>query len=812
ETKNHFSCSSEEVSKDKNIIKLFLSTDNLKVYCFFRSETIDLFRTVLSVFTSGGNAPELIIMNSTYHDHFYFNLSLFNNRVLWLIDIPRKNITGNKDIASVEEWIIKVTMSEGLNIYNTEGTLLDLVREPILQWNLGTIMNGPQVKKLYPHVRDIKVTKCLCANDVALLGLILNSTFNGQSAPSMEPLQLLHEVLTLLGDAAELPEGYKHKVTTRKKPHLLLRNQLELIVVSKNFRAPMILQEEAQKFYKVDYIKGKLWYNERCFANRENFEVDYVTITFDRNRTLSEASACFYSKEPFLQWLPCLSSISKSENLLPHVITFLIDQESQTGIYLFHHRMSKKTFVSVSVFKNDKPNEAQPKFPNFLFPSSFSNPVGMVFHPRSHFLYVYGNQVWLSMDGGNSFDLLCDFQINFVKKTAHSFYSSDISFITQSGRIYMTKAGLARYTMGGKCSDKIFTIYYDYLGFIHKLTPERFETGSSPSGTRTFHRIFGTPPDMGFDAALAPQFVSPNEMLFFAYVPLTEPEQSVYKKKLKNIHLGKVISHRKTGEAYIKKLLVHTNGPLGFQTSVLTDIIQPFGIDEYGNLGNYWILGSLNISYFGNNMYLIHIVSKAETSILLMFLWTPGACSSYARLWVMVAMNTGLSIPVHRFKFPVTQYPVVLEIIDEKQKVSVKPPYLVTMTEVNRRQNWQLKHNMPANVKKMKDYLDPRLKTPVYNPFGLNLSIRGSELFHFKVSVIPGVSFCDLHEEFQIYVDEVPLPFPGHILIAVATSVLLGGLIFVAFLFQLRNIHPLRAFRRYVRGTIRQSSNISIDS
>lgn len=65
---------------------------------------------------------------------------------------------------------------------------------------------------------------------------------------------------------------------------------------------------------------------------------------------------------------------------------------------------------------------------------------------------------------------------------------------------------------------------------------------------------------------------------------------------------------------------------------------------------------------------------------------------------------------------------------------------------------------------------------------------------------------------FQIYVDEVPLPFPGHILIAVATSVVLGGLIFVAFLFQLRNIHPLRAFRRYVRGTIRQSSNISIDS
>nr|XP_042126202.1 cation channel sperm-associated protein subunit beta-like [Peromyscus maniculatus bairdii] len=121
------------------------------------------------------------------------------------------------------------------------------------------------------------------------------------------------------------------------------------------------------------------------------------------------------------------------------------------------------------------------------------------------------------------------------------------------------------------------------------------------------------------------------------------------------------------------------------------------------------------------------------------------------------------------------------------------------MTEVNMRQNWQLKHNMPENVKKMKDFLEPLLNTSVYNPLGLNISIRGSELFHFKVSVVPGVSFCNLEEEFQIYVDEVPLPFPGHMLIAVATSVVLGGLIFVAFIFQMHNIHLWRAFCRYLK-------------
>ena len=65
---------------------------------------------------------------------------------------------------------------------------------------------------------------------------------------------------------------------------------------------------------------------------------------------------------------------------------------------------------------------------------------------------------------------------------------------------------------------------------------------------------------------------------------------------------------------------------------------------------------------------------------------------------------------------------------------------------------------------------------------------------------------------FQIYVDEVPLPFPGHTLIAVATSVVIGGFIFVAFIFQLRNIHPLRAFRRYVRENPVHQSNISVSA
>ncbi|XP_075803944.1 cation channel sperm-associated auxiliary subunit beta [Microtus pennsylvanicus] len=1083
DNEKHFVCSSDQLPSDQKIIKLYLSTDSLKVYCFFQSENIDSTKGVLGIFTAGGLAPKLIIMNSTYHDGFHFKLTLFNDRALWVLDIPRRNITVRKNIAAAEEWTIRITMHAGLNIYETEGTLLDLVREPILQWSLGSKMSETLVNQLYPHVTDIRVAKCPCASDVALIGFILNSAYNGVfigvtisgfwDYNKTKWYDLTENIYSHLKD--------EHKGLTLID--MVLTNHFLVILtslglfVSSDLRYPVSTGIQLSRadfcgFERVDYIKGKLWYNEKCFANREDFEADYVTITFDRNMTLSESSSCFYSKEPFLRWLPCFSSPFKTARFLPHVISFLIDQESGTGIYLFHTRSSKQTFVSVSVLKNEKPS-SQPKFPNFHFPASFSNPVGMVFHPRSHFLYVYGNEVWLSMDGGNTFEQLCDFLSNFVRKTIHCFYSSAISFITQNGMIYMSKAGSTRYTHSGDCLDKVFTIYYDHLGFLHKLTPGHVNSSSSFSRSGGVN-IFGKSPDLGFDAALAPQYLSPKEMLFFAHVPVNTPASSIDRMKFKNIHLGKLIKFGKNGLGIIKKLLEHTKGPFGFQTSVLTEMVEPFGIES--DQESQCVSASLSISHFQNHFYRITITTQDNTVIFkssdiektvvkpgyssfliteiedsknalslatmpltvtsnltfpahswylfdfgtvngrnwsiilrpcnywvqqndhdmlspnvvkyidlgnkvnyelklipntrgLRILEVPpvivvvgnpsilnvkveghfdfvdsyhlkvevasnyfhkGSTSIGLIIWeastecpvttMVLTMksscgylrdmhyipsrhipheawasgvhrdrhgfnmiktlpvnyrppsNMGISIPltdnfyhadpskpiprnlfhksketgkykqcanatnremcncsekhklsdyldvsdckekVRRFKFPVTQLPVVLEIHHEEKKFLAGPPYLVTMTEVNKRQNWQIKHNTPLNVRKMQAYLEPMLKTKVYNPLGLNLSIMGSELFHFKLSVVPGVTFCELVEEFQIYVDEVPLPFPGHTLIAVATSVVLGGFLFIAFLFQLRNIHPLRSFRRYVRGNTANSSNISISS
>ncbi|XP_077764630.1 cation channel sperm-associated auxiliary subunit beta isoform X1 [Canis aureus] len=1072
----HFACHSQGFPQKTEIIKLYLSSDDLKVECFFRSESELTSKEYLGVFTSGGLAPSLGIMNSTYTGIFHFNLTLFSDRVYWLINIPRENITKNTDIAAVEEWLVRITLQHGLNIYTTEGTLLDNVREPILQWDLGTVMTEIDITSVYPYVVDLKVAKCPCANDVALLGFILNATYNGiYIGLSFSGFWNYNDTMWYnLTDTIYSQVGEEH--TDLSVVDMVLTNHFLVILtslglfVSGDLRYPSssvltFSRADFCGFERVDYIKGKLWYNERCFANREHFEVDYVTITFERNRTLSESSSCFYTKEPFTQWLPCLPHILKGMKSIPSiVVTFLVDQEHSAGIYLFSNQ--KITTASVSVLKDNKPG-LKPKFPLFIFPSSFSSPVGMVFHPRSHFLYAYGNQIWLSIDGGNTFELLADFHDDIIKNTYHSFYTSDITFVSQSGNVYLTKAGLRRYSKIGSVSDNIFTLYYDHMGFIHKLTPDHFEADGSLRAFGNSKSIFGQAPDMGFEAALAPQYITLKEMIFYAYVPANEPPESIYAKKFSNIHLGKMIHSRKTGTAYIRKVLQH-NTPEGFLSSVIAEVIDPFGIEEANtssclfsslsvselgnvsykltlqpqnpginssfqdldiektvvipgyssflitnildaknalaiatmperilsnitfqkdswflyNLGhrngriwtiyakpcNYWfqhddslslnvlkyidlgkshtlkvkvipntkgvrtleipllkvIVGNANLlevkvegSFDDTDSYLMKIsgASKAlrqgSTSLGLVVWGASTQCSvttivptlknscSYLKSmhhipskvipledWIsgihkdsqgfnMIKTlpvnyrppsNMGIAIPltdnfyhvdpskpiprnlfpkskrsgkfkqcanmstreecnctndqkfshavafsdcrekVPRFKFPVTQYPVSLEIYSEDGHIPVETPYLVTVTEVNRRENWKLKHSVPENVKKLKNYLESRLNAPVYNPLGLNLSIKGSELFHFRVSVVPGVTFCNLVEEFQIYVDEVPLPFPGHALIAVAAAVVLGGLIFMTFIFQIRNIHPADMCQKFMR---RHKVNIS---
>ena len=56
-----------------------------------------------------------------------------------------------------------------------------------------------------------------------------------------------------------------------------------------------------------------------------------------------QSSSCFYTKEPFREWFPCLPHILKGMKSFPStVVTFLVDQEHSAGIYLFSNQVGHK--------------------------------------------------------------------------------------------------------------------------------------------------------------------------------------------------------------------------------------------------------------------------------------------------------------------------------------------------------------------------------------------------------------------------------------------------------------------------------------
>ncbi|XP_055449074.1 cation channel sperm-associated auxiliary subunit beta-like [Psammomys obesus] len=837
---NHLICFNEGASTDIQMMKLFLSSDNLRVHCFFQSENQVLSRAILSIFTTGGVAPNMVVMNSTYRGDFHFNLSLLNNQAFWLIDIPRENITVNTDIAAVEQWIIKITMHEGLNIYDTEGTLLDLVREPILQWSLGPTMNKTQVKQLYPHVIDIIVTKCPCANDVALLGLILDSTSNGvyigKTISGFWKVDgtIWHDMTKII--YAELKDEHKGLTVI----DMILTNHFLVILtslglfISPDLRYPITSHIQLSRAEFCGFERG-------CSVPTQKKE----------HLRVGHKLPCELPTTLFLITLSH-STFNTFSSTHKHVLPVLKLKTGNAYIReIFRHTSGNVGFYSsvlteiIEPFGMEVINDSPCLDSNLSISIIGPNMVKLSLEPRNYPNVFKDTDVekTVVIPGHSSFMVIeiTDEWTAFAIATMPDTVNSDLTFAAHSWLLYNfgSKSGRNWAIHLKPCNYWVRTdlislnaVKYTDMGnkeeFKYQVIPNT--RGMIPRQIPPVTVIIGNPTllevmanghfDISDDYHMKIQIASKFFHRGSTSLALVLWDAST------DCLVTTLVTTMKSSCSYLRTMhhVPDTYIPPEDWTSGVHE--DSLGFNMIKTLPvNYRPPSNMGISIPLTDNFYHADPSKPIPRNLFQKSKETGKykqcanatrremcnCTEHQKFSHAVAFSD-CKEKVHRYKFPVTQYPVVLEIFNEGEKFSVEPPYLVTVTEVNMRKNWEIKHIVPENLKKLKAYLESRLKTPVYNPLGLNLSIRGSELFHFRVSVVPGVSFCDLAEEFQIYVDEVPLPFPGHTLIAVGTSVVIGGLIFTSFLFQLRNIHPLRAFWRHSRGHFAMSSFSSIGS
>ncbi|XP_055496092.1 cation channel sperm-associated auxiliary subunit beta-like [Leucoraja erinacea] len=139
---------------------------------------------------------------------------------------------------------------------------------------------------------------------------------------------------------------------------------------------------------------------------------------------------------------------------------------------------------------------------------------------------------------------------------------------------------------------------------------------------------------------------------------------------------------------------------------------------------------------------------------------------------------------VYRVQYPAYDLDISLLLRkSEENDQALTSPFFVVFNEVNNRVNWRATSTIltPSFSKLRKLYENV---FTIHNPDGIVISLFGSELYHFRVTVIPGVSLCELVTEFQIYVDDPPMAYPFHFLVSMITAIILGTIIMIYFFLQ----------------------------
>ncbi|KAM8807305.1 cation channel sperm-associated auxiliary subunit beta [Eudromia elegans] len=568
-----FSCFTNKVDDEKarfKAIKLYLDSQNLMISCYLYNvegeDSLETRRKLLLRYNSAGLAPTVEIFNSTYSQIFYFTLIMQtdNTASTWNIDIPRENITYNTDIAPIEEWFLKFRMHHGLNMFTTEGTLLDILREPILQWELGERITAELLDTVLPYVINITLSASPCANDVAVIGLIGNASLSG----------------VYIGVTYT---GFAYDNTT--------------------------------------------WFNiTKNLCQTDDDGKDGFRITDVEKTVVIPGSSSF-------------------------LITAILDNETATA----EPTMPKKVPFNISI------------------PSS------------QWFMHNFGTA------NGKKWDLKGKSSIAVIIPEASCMCETSAFVIT-------LKTGC----LHGKS--------------IHYISP----------------------------------------------VPVTT-----------ELWLQKTAKDD-SGFPILKEL------PVNYRPPSIYGIAIPISNNFYNadpskpRMRNYFTDSKVTGSY----KKCANKSSRAECNCTL------------AERMSSLEIFSDCTEKALRMRYPVTKLPIHFKLKHSNSITNLTYPYFVTITEVNQRENWEVRGvNETSGILKIRFYLTQKLGTTVYHPSSLILSLYGSELFHFKVSTVPGVSHCNLSDEFQIYVDDAPLAFPGSFLISALTALFIGGVIFVAFLIQLYQIN-----------------------
>ncbi|XP_071244764.1 cation channel sperm-associated auxiliary subunit beta-like isoform X8 [Salvelinus alpinus] len=395
---------------DSKRIRLYLGLDNLVVDCMLQKKpgvSARQYQNQLKLYTSSGLLPTMAIYNSTNSATFPFKLIM--NASTWRVNVPRYNITINTVAAPVDEWYVEFSMFHGFSMFSSKGsildtlkgTLLDVAREPILQWTIGEELSSRIIEPHLHRVLKLQVSQSPCAGDVAVLapvfapgghtGVILSvtrSAFTAQARwfnATRSLCSLINEVC-VSGCAGisivDLKLTNCHLFLLTNRGLFISQDLLSPVTGTLNFTL-LFLPALAQ----MDYSATTLWFSSQCVTDRIYFSDDTLSLISNEGEGENLHSRCLYSKYPFTRWFLCQASAADiAKNPKHRYLSFLHDRHQHTGL-LLSHTEQKGAMVSVFGVKVEDIFQRHTKF----------TPVILDFQPRGIFLLdnhviLYGSE------------------------------------------------------------------------------------------------------------------------------------------------------------------------------------------------------------------------------------------------------------------------------------------------------------------------------------------------------------------------------------------------------------------------------------
>ncbi|XP_022784623.1 cation channel sperm-associated protein subunit beta-like [Stylophora pistillata] len=587
---------------------LYFKSASLVVYCQLRnrsSDTQNSRNVLVNEYSSQGMAPTITIVTLGWSKSYFFNELIQDEDSYWKMNISKEELSEHfhEESKGRIPWQFRVELGQGLNLFESWGNLIIPDFDPLFSVEFGDSLSD---QNAIPVVEDVIVWQHPCTPGFAVLvpvfevkesftGCYMAVTHGSFTSNTTLWYDLLHRSSGKPDNYSICKESSFASCERLLILDLALFSNRILLVTSKGVLRSESINEASGfnktklQFHRVSNIHPII---EQAFKDgtveRDRIKLHHTAHCDGQEILITEHAAhlvytpagrehsiLLLSEPPFDKW----SSIELPDQIKSFAVLGVTwDIQRATVVLLMKDPFKVQCLVAVLHPQTFQPIQAIFRFPNHV------NFKRINLHVHTHVIFVYGSQVWLSLDGGNSFKKILDTQLrgDFVSALFTNPLGDAFALVTSLGAVYSGWSGIPRVSRieppgsFSKCSIKL--PYFQHHKSVNiicvqnvssalKFNTYSIDLASQIKADRIVHH-----------RPLLVHFVSERKVEFFAFCgDAFFSDQIGCSDSFQQSDVGRVVRTKSGGSALITE--VHDSKPSSdFSAPVTALVIKPFGL------------------------------------------------------------------------------------------------------------------------------------------------------------------------------------------------------------------------------------------